>query len=67
MCLFIDAPQYLNGTKQYCTILKIQWNPAFQTLHTKAARIFQHIYLMYANDLAMLNEGTINHFNDALF
>lgn len=39
---------------------------AFQALHTKATRIFQHIYLMYANDVAVLNEGTINHYNDAL-
>ena len=40
---------------------------AFEALHTKATRIFQHIYLMYANDLAVLNEGTINHYNDGLF
>lgn len=40
---------------------------AFEALHTRATRIFQHIYLMYANDLAVLNEGTINHYNDGLF
>lgn len=36
--------------------------PATQT---KAIRIFQHIYLMYANGLGEINEGTINHYNDA--
>lgn len=40
---------------------------AFEALHTKTTRIFQHISLMYANDLAVPNEGTINHFNDGLF
>lgn len=43
-----------------------KFNAAFQALHTRATRIFQHIYLMYANDLAVLNEGTINHYNDPL-
>lgn len=33
---------------------------------TKAIRIIQHIYLMYANGLGEINEGTINHHNDAL-
>lgn len=40
---------------------------AFEASHTKATRIFQHIYLMYANDLSVLNEGIINHHNDGLF
>lgn len=46
---------------------KIKCDAAFEALHTKATIIFQHIYLMYANDLAVLNEGTINHYNDGLF
>lgn len=40
---------------------------AYDSLHAKAIWIFQHIYLMYANDLAVLNEGAINHYNDGLF
>lgn len=50
---------------QYIILTKC--DAAFEALHTIATRIFQHIYLMYANDLAGLNEGIINHYNDGLF
>lgn len=42
-------------------------NVVFESVHAKTTRIFQHISLSYANDLAGLNEGTINHFNYGLF
>lgn len=45
---------------------KKKCDAAFEALHNRATRTFQHIYLMYANDLAVLNEGTINHYNDPL-
>lgn len=32
-----------------------------------ASYLLPHTILMYANDLASLNEGTINHSNDGLF
>lgn len=73
---FLIVGAMLSCQRWNCTSLRscffaVHWNgkkkkkSVSQALHTRATRIFQHIYLIYANDLAALNEGTINHYNDA--
>ena len=66
---FSSLSSYEAGLELYFRLISVRekCDAAFKALHTKATRIFQHIYLMYANDLAVLNEGTINHYNDGLF
>lgn len=57
---------YFSSISPHVKKKKKKCDAAFEALHNRATRTFQHIYLMYANDLAVLNEGTINHYNDPL-